>query len=336
MGKFALARIALARIARPCRARRETDGSIGRRGTQAGRPDRQILINLLGNAIKFTASGSVHFRARMLPDDGKSPQLCFDVIDTGIGINEEQLARLFEPFSQADGSTTRRFGGSGLGLAISRQLARKLGGDVHVVSQPGRGSTFSLTIATGSLEGVRMLHNPSADLGLATDGPLGQSPVASPVRLEGRILLVEDGPDNQRLVSFLLRKAGAEVTLAENGRIACQKALARLSTHDAIGVWQDVVAKGETVPFDLILMDMQMPVMDGYEATRRLRQAGYVGPIIALTAHAMKHDREKCLNAGCDAYLAKPIDRRALLTTVAEHLRRHKLEAAASDGLFRL
>ena len=218
--------------------------------------------------------------------------MIFDVIDTGIGMSEEQMGLLFRPFSQADNSSTRRFGGTGLGLAISKRMAEMLGGDIVVRSSPGQGSTFSLSIATGHLDGLVITQEPSK--AVTTREPVGKTQHA----LTCRILLAEDGPDNQRLIAFLLRKAGAEVEVAENGQIALDLALA---------------ARQAGSPFDMILMDMQMPVMDGYEATQNLRRAGYRGPIIALTAHAMTEDRQKCIDAGCDGYITKPIDPKKLV-----------------------
>jgi len=264
---------------------------------------RQILVNLIGNAIKFTESGSVTLIVALDRSGAGGPLLRVGVRDTGIGMSAEQMARLFEAFSQADTSMARRFGGTGLGLRISRRLAQMLGGDISVESAPGRGSTFTLTISVGSLEGVRMI-DPTDHDAIAHPIPL---PDPAPARDDAdsarplggrRILLAEDGPDNQRLICFHLRKAGADVEVASNGRIALDRVA-------------EAGRRGE--PFDLILMDMQMPEMDGYDATRRLRQQGTGTPVIALTAHAMSEDRDKCLAAGCDEYATKPIDRHALI-----------------------
>ena len=262
---------------------------------------RQILINLIGNAVKFTEVGTVRLVVRLLDAESDCPEMQFQVIDSGIGMAREQIARLFQPFTQADTSTTRKFGGSGLGLTISKRLADMLGGDISISSIPGEGSTFTLTIAIGPLHGTRLLDCPT-EAQLPSDR--ATKPAASPDRLDCRVLLAEDGPDNQRLISFLLIKAGAEVTVADNGQVA----------HDLA-----VAARDEGNPFDLILMDMQMPVVDGYNATRMLRKAGYSGPIVALTAHAMSTDRDRCLNVGCDDYMAKPVDRKELISLVAQH-----------------
>jgi PAS domain S-box-containing protein len=247
---------------------------------------RQILVNMIGNAIKFTEVGNVRVVMRLDTMPDSAPKLICDVIDTGIGMSDEQIGLLFRPFSQADNSLTRRFGGTGLGLAISKRMAGILGGDIVVSSSPGHGSTFSLSIGTGNLDSV-ITQEPNK--AVATREPVSNVPQ----KLTCCILLAEDGPDNQRLIAFLLRKAGAKVELAENGQIAFDLALA---------------AQQAGSPFDVILMDMQMPVMDGYEATQKLRGTGYKGPIIALTAHAMSGDRQRCMNAGCDDYITKPID----------------------------
>lgn len=269
---------------------------------------RQILINLLGNAIKFTETGSVRVAVRLVDQTGAEPKLRFDVTDTGIGIRDDRLVHLFTPFTQGDSSMHRQYGGSGLGLAISKRLAEMLGGTITVSSQPGKGSTFTATVRTGPLDDQLWL--PAAwD---SEDLPSSEATVSEqPIQLNCRVLLAEDGPDNQRLLSFLLKKAGAEVTVAENGRIAVEKALSWRKHHG------DPAER-----FDMILMDMQMPVMDGYEATRRLRREGHWGPIVALTAHAMTDDRQKCLNAGCDDYVTKPVDRQHLLTVLASVLTR--------------
>jgi PAS domain S-box-containing protein len=263
---------------------------------------RQILINLLGNAIKFTPKGTVRLISRLLTDERQTAVLRFDITDTGIGMSAEQIGRLFQPFSQGDSSTNRNFGGTGLGLAISKRLAEILGGTIAVSSTLGAGSTFTLTIDAGSTQGVRMRDRP-------VDVPLpnrSARPQGSPLpRLQGHLLLAEDGRDNQRLITRLLTTAGAEVTVAENGQVALDCVLA---------------AQRAARPFALILMDMQMPVMDGYEATRQLRALGIATPIIAVTAHAMSGDREVCLAAGCDDYLTKPIDRTCLLNLLARHL----------------
>ena len=264
---------------------------------------RQILINLTGNAIKFTEVGQVTLAVRLLRMPRSTPQLLFDVTDSGIGISAEQVTRLFKPFSQLDSSATRKHGGTGLGLAISKRLARELGGDIVVSSVPGQGSTFTVTIDPGPLDPTRMIthHAPKDVPGRAP--PSEQT--AAPVSLAGcRVLLAEDGLDNQRLIAFLLRKAGADVMIADNGQVA----------HDVA-----VAESDRGTPYDVILMDMQMPIMDGYEATSRLRAAGYDRPIIALTAHAMSSDRDRCLQAGCDDYATKPIDRTALIALIDHH-----------------
>ena len=270
---------------------------------------RQILANLLSNAIKFTSQGEVRITVRLLGVNRAEPKIRFEVSDTGIGMTDLQLEGGFQPFKQADASTSRKYGGTGLGLAISDRLAGLLGGRLKVTSTVGQGSCFSLTLPTGSLEGIRMV-DPNADVRQGDAAENTDKAHRPPLRLGCRVLLAEDGPDNQRLISLLLSKAGAEVTIVENGKEAFEV---------ATGVPEEGQPSLPVIEclFDVILMDMQMPVMDGYEATRRLRQAGYRGPIIALTAHAMSHDRQKCIDAGCDDYLAKPIDRAGLLETVA-------------------
>ncbi len=276
---------------------------------------KQVLTNLVGNAIKFTKAGNVRLATRLVENGKDGPKMQLDIIDTGIGMTKEQVGKLFQPFTQADSSTTRKFGGTGLGLVVSRRLAEMLGGTITVTSAPGEGSTFSLTVATGPLDDVRMLEHP-AEVATAVENRV-RAKVEIPDKLDCRILLAEDGLDNQRIISFILGKAGAQVVVAENGQIAVEKALACLPgrgrRHD-----------DEEEPFDLILMDMQMPVMDGYEATRKLRSEGYTGPIIALTAHAMKADRQKCLDAGCDNYVSKPIDRGKFLPLVAQYIERQR------------
>ncbi|MCP4589775.1 MAG: response regulator [bacterium] len=230
------------------------------------------------------------------------PALQFDVQDTGIGMTEEQVAKLFQPFTQADPSTTRKFGGTGLGLAISKHFAELLGGDIAVAeTREGVGTRVRLTVTTGSLEGVKMIHDPLS----ATAVDSGTDTVSAdlPDLQSCRILLAEDNPTNRILIVAILNKAGVQVTPVENGRLAAEVSLA---------------ARDEGYPFDVVLMDMQMPVMDGYEATALLRQRGYTGPIVALTAHAMASDRQKCIDAGCDDYATKPIDRKKLTEMVWE------------------
>jgi len=261
---------------------------------------RQILWNLLSNAVKFTLEGRVEVVARLLDGESRAPRLQLAVSDTGIGMTAAQQALLFQPFTQADTSMSRRFGGTGLGLSIARQLAERLGGDIRVVSEVGRGSTFTLTIPTGPLPEVARI---------TTLTPLSvASPDVQPQtreRLRGRILLAEDGRDNQHLLQAILQRAGAEVAIAANGA-------------EAVALVQASERSGD--PFDLVLMDMQMPVMDGHLATRRLRELGWRGPIVALTAHAMEGDRDRCLADGCDAYETKPVKAARLVATCRQQM----------------
>jgi PAS domain S-box-containing protein len=272
---------------------------------------RQVLINLLGNAIKFTSNGEVRLVVSCPTagpgSDAPGKDVRFDIADTGIGMTPAQMARLFRPFTQADESTTRKFGGSGLGLDISKRLAHMLGGDITATSIPGVGSTFTLTIDASPMEDVQTVTDATALL----LGTSVESVAYGESRITGRVLLAEDGPDNQLLIRHLLEQAGAVVTIAENGRLAVDKAKAG--------------------SFDLILMDMQMPELDGYGATSELRRLGIRVPVIALTAHAMSDDREKCMRAGCSDYLTKPLDTDLLLKTVQRHLsQRPQAQPAAS------
>lgn len=270
---------------------------------------KQILNILVENAIKFCEAGSVRVEAAMLHSEGKCPQIRFDVIDTGIGMNQCQIEKLFHPFTQADCSSTRRFGGTGLGLTISRRLARLLGGDIAVSSVPGAGSVFSVTIDAGPIDIASALQKGEA--AQAEETPQART---GDFKLTGRILLAEDGPDNQRLISYMLTKAGAEVEIAENGKIALEKALA---------------AGDRGTPYDLILLDMQMPVMDGYTAAAALRNAEYHCPIIALTADAMEGSEERCRKAGCIAYVKKPINWNDLLSAVETHMSARELSGVS-------
>ncbi len=270
---------------------------------------RQVLVNLVGNAIKFTELGGVTLG---LSCHGPTRRLQIAVTDTGIGMDAVQCDRLFQAFAQADTSMSRRFGGTGLGLHISRRLARILGGDITVESTPGQGSTFTLTVDTGDLDAVATTPRLEATRRLADaasrtaahERDPGTTAGAAPP-LEGvRILLAEDGPDNQRLLSFHLRRAGADVRTVDNGRQAVES-LTVDGTIDG--------PLADPPPVDLVVSDMQMPEMDGYEAIARLRALGCRLPVLALTAHAFAGERQRCLDAGCDAYATKPISRADLV-----------------------
>jgi len=257
---------------------------------------RQVLFNIVGNAIKFTSRGSVNVKVKLIPDANGVAKLAFIVTDTGEGIEPEQASRLFRPFTQADVSTTRKFGGTGLGLVLAKKLANVLGGDVVLTSStPGKGSIFTVTIDPGIADQV---------LFQSSEAPVTQVlHIARPEPIfnlrQLKILLVDDSIDNQVLIKKILMLAGAKVETANNGKEAVEKAL-----HDDFGV---------------ILMDLQMPEMDGYEATKLLRSKGFNKPIIALTAHAMASDRQRSLQSGFNNHLTKPIDNAELVRTLSEY-----------------
>jgi signal transduction histidine kinase/DNA-binding response OmpR family regulator len=261
----------------------------------AGDPVRlkQILLNLCSNAIKFTQRGSVRISVRYQADP---PALSFTVSDTGIGMTPEQQSRLFQPFVQADVSTTRRYGGTGLGLYLSNQLAAALGARIRVKSEPGKGSRFQLELPLPAAVPADELLTLEGDLRIYERAEFAISGFAAP-DLRGRVLLAEDGVDNQRLLAAYLRQAGLDVTVVGNGRDAVETALRR--------------------EFELILMDIQMPVLDGVAATQMLRGAGYSRPIVALTANVMKSDVQRYREIGCDDVLAKPVERERFYQVIA-------------------
>ena len=252
---------------------------------------RQVLTNLVGNAFKFTKEGLVALRVARFADRDSRIVLHIEVEDTGIGIAEENLAKVFAPFEQADTSTTRKYGGTGLGLAISKQLVEMMEGDISVSSQEGRGTTFSLNVVLGKAVDDRLEEKPStpasADQGQSPeDGATGA--ISAERKSAVSLLVVEDNAVNMMVMKGVLAKLGYKnIEKAQDGL--------------------EGVEKATLASFDLILMDCQMPKLDGYEATRRLREQGVKVPIIAMTAHAMSGDREKCLEAGMDDYLTKPI-----------------------------
>jgi PAS domain S-box-containing protein len=259
---------------------------------------RQLLMNVIGNAIKFTERGGITVTASISPANDE-PRFLIEVRDTGIGIAPDRLESVFRPFTQADSSITRRFGGTGLGMAISRHIARGLGGDVTVDSTLGVGSLFRLTIETGSLEDVRILSEPPSEAFNACKSSGAKT--KNECNLAGvRVLVVDDGETNRDLIELVLSNAGANVICVAHG----QQGLLAVTQH----------------PIDLILMDLQMPVMDGHTATQRLRTQGFTQPIIALTAHAMRGDMERCLSSGFSGYLSKPIDIDLLIHTVKDSL----------------
>jgi signal transduction histidine kinase/DNA-binding response OmpR family regulator len=252
---------------------------------------RQILINIVGNAVKFTEKGGIRLTVDMIQRPDQPALLAFKIIDSGIGISESK--ELFKPFHQEDASTTRRFGGTGLGLALSKALAQSLGGDVELVeTHAGVGSTFLVTVESGRILSTE--STPTRPRSGATANP-SELPLN-----DMKILVADDSKDNQLLIKRILQRSGASVTTVSDGELA--------------------VREGISQPYDAILMDMQMPVLDGYSATRKLRDLGVEIPIVALTAHAMQEEMQKSLAAGCTAHLTKPIDRSMLLRTLTTYV----------------
>jgi len=271
-------------------------------------PDRlnQCLVNLVNNAIKFTEEGYVHLKLS-LENRQETSFVKFDVGDTGIGISKENQQKIFDSFTQADSGTSRRHGGTGLGLAITKQLAGLLGGELTLKSEEGQGSIFTLTIPAGvEVEREEALNRNSAKT--LWDDRSGKQ---GPSTFSGRILVAEDVKTNQILMKSLLDKLGLEVVIAEDGNEAVERTL-----HEE---------------FDLIFMDIQMPNMNGYEATQKLRDKGVLTPIVALTASAMKGDEQKCIKAGCNDYMSKPIDRRELTEKIGKYLEQGSERSCESE-----
>ncbi|MGA2797030.1 MAG: CHASE domain-containing protein [Thermoguttaceae bacterium] len=256
---------------------------------------RQALLNLVGNAIKFTENGQVRVKVHFLRQwRDNQTAVKIDIADTGIGIAEEVLPQLFQAFNQGDPATSQKYGGTGLGLAVSKHIVELLGGELTAKSVRGGGSTFTLIVPAGDLKGVKIFQKPAEIIeALAANNCPQDSKNLSGVK----VLVVEDSIDNQKLIGIMLSRAGATVVFAENGRIAVDKA--------------------ESEFFDVILMDMNMPEMDGLEATCLLRSRGYDRPIVALTASVRSDDKECCLAAGCNEHLSKPIDRAKMIRTIA-------------------
>lgn len=278
----------------------ETEGKIPEYITSDSTKIQHILLNLLGNAIKFSNQGSVKLKVKILHDNSE-PMIQFTVVDTGIGMSEDEVKHLFEPFTQVDSSMTRRFGGTGLGLTLAKQLAKALGGDVYLAeSTPGKGSTFVATVKAGDISdssqitSFENLLNDPVELAETT-----AEPAAKPNMSNFKVLLVEDSLDNQLLVQNFLEMEGIEVDLASDGEEGMKKAKA--GNHD------------------LIIMDIQMPVMDGYTVTANLRQHGYTKPIIAFTAHAFEDEKDRCLKIGFTDFLSKPLKKRSLVECIAKY-----------------
>ncbi len=265
---------------------------------------RQVLINLMGNAPKFTDSGEIEVTLSLDQETSERVLIHTSIRDTGIGIPAEKLATIFEPFHQADGSSTRKYGGTGLGLSICKQISHMMDGDVWVESEVSKGSTFHFT-AWFLKVSEKEVHRYPSDFPVgkqmvAEDGGLGKSPL--------RILITEDNKVNQKLAKMMLTKAGFKVDIASNGQEAVNKLLAKPKD------------------FDLVFMDIQMPVMDGFDATAAIRKAGFHNlPIVAMTAHAMKGYRQKCIEAGMDDYVTKPIKKDEVIAVIEKQIRRmHK------------
>ncbi|MFO1064334.1 MAG: ATP-binding protein [Pirellulales bacterium] len=266
---------------------------------------RQILMNLVSNALNFTEQGQIRLVVSR-ETEGPEPQICIDVSDSGIGIPEDRVAELFQPFVQVDSSMTRRHSGNGLGLAISRKLARLMGGDVELLwTKTDVGSCFRFQIPmrlVDPADGVDPLSVIVSRTAVGTNVPTSEN---QPLYAKGRILLVEDGIDNQKLIALMLRKAGGDVDIADNG-------------IDALKL---VVAAGKsTAPYRLLITDMQMPMMDGLMLARALRERAFTAPIIVLSAHTMAEDKARAEEAGCSDYLTKPIDRKCLIDACSRHL----------------
>lgn len=262
---------------------------------------KQILLNLVSNAVKFTEHGYIHLNVSCVEENR---QFIIEVVDSGIGMTDEQQEKVFTAFTQADTSTTRKYGGTGLGLTLSKQFAAMLGGSLNIESHAGYGSKMRVVIDTGSLKEVRYYDKPD-------QLPEEIKPQPAPAykrNLEGEVLLAEDNPANQKLIKLYLRNVGAKTTIVENGQEAVNLAVSK--------------------KFDLILMDMQMPVMNGVDAVKELRKMEYTGPIIALTANTTIEDRDACINAGCNDFLSKPVDRSKFLNILSEYMR----EAESDDA----
>jgi len=278
---------------------------------------RQVLSNICGNAIKFSKKGIIRFTCRLLtyenrpevikiiqetygqtvktdlfPKESPITLLQYTVQDEGVGIPEALQSRLFQPFTQADASLTRKYSGTGLGLTIAKHITELMGGGITVESEEGKGTTFRITLA------VEIIQKPSE--AAEYSGIVLLNDMKKP--LSGmNVLVIEDGKVNQIVITKMLQDAGATVQIAENGKLGIE------------------VIESFGQEFDVVLMDMQMPVMDGYEATFRLRQKGFRKPIIAVTAHALTGDAEKTLKAGCDAYVSKPVDRNKLIDLILKY-----------------
>jgi PAS domain S-box-containing protein len=252
---------------------------------------QQILVNLIGNAIKFTDRGGIRLTGHITPRPGAEVALVIEIDDTGIGMTSEEMSDLFQPFYRVRPALRDGPRGTGLGLAICQRLARQLGGDVTVRSTPSVGSTFTLTVPVGLPAPAEAAQTQPP--GKPQEPPSSRETTSTVPRLNARLLLAEDHDANRQVITMRLSSIGAEVVPARNGK----EALERI---------RDAAEQGR--PFDAVIMDMEMPVLDGYEAVRQLRAGGFKGPILAVTAYAMSKDRDECLRMGCDDHISKPIE----------------------------